>query len=77
MDVESVRKITDSCVQFALEAYDALLNHYRYYSVHENLRWFLLDQPVVPVLLTAHALFASLNVYRLTKGRQFWRNKFV
>eukprot|EP00737_Agarophyton_chilense_P000620 gb/GEZJ01000689.1/.p1 GENE.gb/GEZJ01000689.1/~~gb/GEZJ01000689.1/.p1 ORF type:complete len:348 (+),score=46.71 gb/GEZJ01000689.1/:35-1045(+) len=76
MELEHLRKIWRS---FALMA-----TAYRHYVTppgaflfEPELQWFLIDQPVLPVLLVAHALFASLNIYRLTRGRQFWLKSLV
>lgn len=46
-------------------------------DVHNLLRYFLLDMPVVPVLLACHSLFASLSIYNLTRGRQFWLKSLI
>ncbi|KAI0562022.1 TRIC channel [Gracilaria domingensis] len=47
------------------------------FAFEPELEWFLVDLPVIPLLLTAHATFASLNIYRLTRGRQFWLKSLV
>lgn len=46
-------------------------------DAHDLLRWFLLEMPVVPGLLTFHALFAAERVHALTSGKQFWFKSYV
>lgn len=46
-------------------------------DVHFHLRDFLLYTPVVPVLITFHALFAALSIYKLSQGKQFWLKSLV
>lgn len=46
-------------------------------DAHDVLRWFLLDMPVAPGLLSFHCLFAAERVHALTGGRQFWFKSFV
>lgn len=47
------------------------------HQMHSNLQWFLLDIPVVPVLLIFHTLFASVKVYELTPVRTFWLKSLI
>lgn len=46
-------------------------------DAHLNLRWFILDMPIIPLLLACHCLFAAVIVYRLTNGNQFWLKSLV
>lgn len=46
-------------------------------DLHATLRYFLIDMPVVPILLACHSLFAALSIYSLTRGRQFWLKSLV
>lgn len=41
-------------------------------DAHSYLRWFLLDIPVVPVLLAFHTLFAALKVHSIIPPNTFW-----
>ena len=36
------------------------------------MRWFLLDMPVVPILLGFHTLFVADKIHQVTKGCHFW-----
>jgi hypothetical protein len=46
-------------------------------DAHGLLRWFLLDIPVVPVLLAFHSLYAADRIHAVTGGRQFWFKSYV
>lgn len=68
-----------SALERVLSSYQHLGNQ-AYYAAsnltaddaHGYLRWFLLDMPVVPILIGYHTLYAALKVYSVTPPNTAW-----
>jgi TRIC channel len=71
-----VQKVLSSYYTIGSQARDILLNA-SVTDAHGWLRWFLLDVPVVPVLLIFHTLYAADRIHTLTGGRQFWFKSLI
>lgn len=76
MEREHIEKVLSSYQHLGNLAFTAFRSTSRE-DAHNYLRWFLLDMPVVPVLLACHALYASISIYKLTRGQQYWLKSLV
>jgi hypothetical protein len=71
-----VQKVLSSYYSLGSQARDILSNASAT-DAHGWFRWFLLDVPVVPVLLMFHTVYAADRIHTLTGGRQFWFKSLV
>lgn len=76
MDSAHVQKVLSSYYDLGNRAIDAVRTSSAD-DAHSLLRWFLLDMPVVPILLAFHSLFAAMKIHELTGGRQYWFKSLV
>lgn len=74
------KKVLSSYQHLGNTAWSSILTSWERASIHDIptlVHWFLLDVPVVPVLLTFHALFAATQTAKPAAGRHFWFKSWV
>lgn len=70
-DPSALERVLSSYQHLGNQAYDAASN-FTADDAHGFLTWFLLDMPVVPVLIGYHTLYAALKVYSMTPPNTSW-----
>lgn len=73
-------KVLSSYQQLGATALSSISASWRQASIHDIhslLHWFLLDVPVVPVLLSFHVLFAATQTAAPSPARHFWFKSLV
>lgn len=73
---DSFERVLSSYFDLGNQAYSAA-SSIQSEDIHSFLRWFLLDIPVVPVLLVFHTLNASLKIHALLPRHTFWLKSLV
>ncbi len=74
------RKVLSSYQHLGNTAWSSIQTSWERASIHDVpslVHWFLLDVPVVPVLLAFHALFAAAQTAKPSAGRHFWFKSWV
>lgn len=73
---DSFERVLSSYLHLGSQVYSAA-SSIESEDIHSFLRWFLLDLPVVPVLLIFHTLNASLKIHSLLPPHVFWLKSLV
>lgn len=77
---EHLYKVLSSYQNLGSTALSSIASSWNRASIHDVpslLRWFLLDLPVVPVLLAFHVLFAASAIHAPGTSRHFWFKSLV